>query len=75
MTANARDPATPEEQAEALAELIEKARRQPGVAEVMKVYEGWRSADEAARPYLQTMTTRQIVSLSDNSGPCVRGLK
>lgn len=72
MTADARRLAAPEEQAEALTELIEQARRQPGVAELMEVYEGWQSVDEAARPYLQTMATRQIVSLSDNSGPCVR---
>jgi len=51
-----------------LSDLIESARRQPGVKDLMAVYETWRTLDSATLQYRQTMGVKRIISLSNESG-------
>jgi hypothetical protein len=55
-----------------VSELIEKAARQPGVHELMTVYEKWRLFDDSCRPFRQIMGMIRVVSLSNTSGPAIR---
>lgn len=63
-------PDTPDPQSRRHSELLEQALRQPGVRELMAVYQNWRLLEDVAR--LQDGVVKRIVSESDNSGPMVR---
>jgi len=52
--------------------LLESAKNQPGVKEVMAVYDTWRTLDKTFQLHQQILGTTRIVSLSNNSGPVVR---
>ncbi len=50
-----------------LAELIEAARKQPGVAELMDVYQQHQVIEQTANAYQALFGVKRIVSLSDGS--------
>lgn len=50
-------------------ELLEKAMQQPGVAEVVKLYEAQRSSTEAFTKAQHAVSNRWIVSSSTSSTP------
>ena len=52
--------------------LIQAAARQPGVAELLSVYESWRRFDEVFEAHNQFMATKHVVSTSSSSGPVLR---
>jgi hypothetical protein len=49
--------------------LIEKAAKQPGVAELLKVYKSWQQFDEVLEIHNRLMATKHIVSISSSSNP------
>ena len=52
---------------EELVRLIKQAQAQPGIPEVMAIYNNWRKLEDAARPQLQAMNPKIIVTSSDTS--------
>jgi len=52
---------------QSLEALLRKALREPGVAEMMKVFDGWRATDAAASAYMLAMEDQQVVTASDSS--------
>lgn len=63
----------PEKKADAaeLSELLEQALKEPGVKELMDLYDSWRTLEDAARPYRQAMAVRRIISASNSSTPII----
>ena len=53
-------------------ELLKRAMRQPGIADLMQVYESWRKYEEVSKTADLIKATRQITSLSTSSGPLLR---
>ena len=51
--------------------LIEAAARQPGVAELFKVYEVWQKFDQVFETQSQFMAPKQFVSTSSSSVPAM----
>jgi hypothetical protein len=49
--------------------LIEKAARQPGVVELLKVYKSWQQFDEVLEAHNRLMATKHIVTISSSSDP------
>lgn len=49
--------------------LLKQAMKNPGVRELVEVYENWQRLDRPAQAYRQVMAPRSIVSLSDTSAP------
>jgi hypothetical protein len=47
--------------------LIEAARKQPGVQELMTVYETWRTLDTVTQSHKQAMGIKRIISISNVS--------
>ena len=52
--------------------LLESAMKQPGIKEVMEVYNSWKVLDKTVQFHQQVLGMTRIVSLSNNSGPVVR---
>ena len=52
---------------EDLVRLIKQAQAQPGIPEVMAIYNNWRKLEDAARPQFQAMNPKIIVTSSDTS--------
>ena len=52
--------------------IIDAASKQPGVAELLKVYESWRSFESVRDVYVQATTPQQVISLSSSSAPVLR---
>ena len=48
-------------------DLLAKARAQPGVRTLMRVYGRWRQTERLAYPYLQVLEPRPLISASDSS--------
>lgn len=57
-----------------LNELLQKALQQPGIQDAMFVYEAWRRVDDAARPCIQAMSQRPVVSFSNMTSPTFTAL-
>jgi len=57
------------EQGTEVTKLLEQALKEPGVKELMDLYDSWRTLEEAAWPYRQAMAVRTIVSASNSSTP------
>lgn len=51
-----------------LSSLIEAAQSQPGIQDLMAVYETWKEIEDATQPHRQAMGVKRIVSLSNESG-------
>lgn len=51
-----------------LSDLIEAAQKQPGVQDLMAVYETWKEIEDATQLHRQAMGVKRIVSLSNESG-------
>ena len=60
---------TGDARSEQVSELLQRALSQPGVREVMEVYDHWQARNRAAEPYMRAMSAKQIVSLSNCSEP------
>lgn len=56
-----------QEQVQELNELIQTAQKQPGVREVMEVYQYYQTVEKVTRFYAQTIATKRIVYLSDGT--------
>ena len=56
----------------AAGELLKRAMRQPGIADLMQVHESWRKYEEVNKTADLMKATRQITSLSTSSGPLLR---
>lgn len=54
-------------EAQELKELIQAAQKQPGIREVMNVYQYYQAAEQVTRFYAQMIATQRIVYLSDGS--------
>jgi len=52
---------------QSLEALLRKALREPGVAEMMKVFEDWRATDAAASAYMLAMEHQQVITASSSS--------
>jgi hypothetical protein len=68
-TTESRKKTGAQEHQDELNELLQKALQQPGVQDVMYVYETWRRIDEASRPCFQAMAQRPAVSFSNTTSP------
>lgn len=55
-----------------LSDLLRQALQQPGVRELMAVYENWKTLEDVVRPHRQAMGVKRIISASNVSGPAVR---
>ncbi len=51
-----------------LSALIEAAQKQPGIQDLMAVYETWKEIENAIQPHKQAMGVRRIISMSNESG-------
>ena len=51
------------------AAMLEEALRQPGIPEVMKVYEDWRSAERGLDVYRRATEKPMNVSTTDHANP------
>ena len=60
---------SPASRAEEARRLVEAAGKQPGVAELCKVYEAWQRFSQVSEAHNRLMATKQIVSTSSSSGP------
>ena len=47
--------------------MLEEALRRPGVTEVMKVYEGWKQADNGLNVYRAATKKPQIVTTTNHA--------
>jgi hypothetical protein len=52
-------------------ELLRKAIRQPGVADMVQVYETWRKYERPISDFESANTIREVTSLSSSSGPAL----
>jgi hypothetical protein len=52
-----------------ISKLIESARKQPGVQEVMAVYEKWKTFDASIQSQRRVVGIHRIISLSSSSVP------
>jgi hypothetical protein len=52
--------------------LIEQALNQPGISELMAVYNYWRTLDDVARQQFQAVGVKRVILASNSSGPMVR---
>jgi hypothetical protein len=59
-------------QPQELSDLLREALQQPGVRELMAVYENWKMLEDVTRPHRQAMGVKRIISASNVSGPTVR---
>lgn len=64
-----KEVSTPDSRAHEVTDLLQQALQQPGVRELMEVYEQWQRRDEATRPYLQALGVKRIISASNTSRP------
>jgi hypothetical protein len=55
-----------------LSDLLRQALQQPGVRELMAVYEHWKTLENVAQSHCQALGMRRIISTSNVSGPMVR---
>ena len=55
-----------------LSDLLRQALQQPGVRELMAVYEHWKTLEHVAQSHRQALGVRRIISASNVSGPTVR---
>jgi hypothetical protein len=55
--------------ADEVSAILERALAQPGVREMMSVFQRWESLREAVRPYGQAASGRTLVALADTSAP------
>ena len=53
-------------------QLLQSALSQPGVRELVEVYEAWKAVEAVAAPQRQLMGVKRTVSVSSSSGPVVR---
>ena len=67
-TRKATHPAANVEAREAF-DLFQMALRQPGVRELMDVYERWQQVDAVAEPYREAMAVKKMVAVSNSSYP------
>jgi hypothetical protein len=58
---------SPGTQPQELSDLLTQALQQPGVCELMAVYERWQVLDNVARRYRQAMGMKRIISASNTS--------
>ena len=54
--------------------LIETAAKQPGIAELLRVYDSWRQFDTALEAHNRLVAPKQVVSSSSSSDPVLRQL-
>jgi hypothetical protein len=52
--------------------LIKQALKQPGVSELMAVYNRWRTLEDVARHQFQAFGVKRVILASNSSGPTVR---
>jgi hypothetical protein len=52
--------------------LVDTAAKQPGVAELCRVYEAWQRYDQVFQTHHRLTAAKQIVSISNSSGPALR---
>jgi hypothetical protein len=64
------DSQKPDVSRERLDELLEKAMEQPGIRDVMYVYDAWRHIDETCRPHFDAMDEQPSISVSNATSPC-----
>jgi hypothetical protein len=64
-----RAPMTSSVRAEEHARMLAEALRQPGVEDVVAVYQTWRNLDSAIQRVTAASTPRPMVSASDSSVP------
>ena len=50
-------------------EMLQRAVAQPGVKEMMSVYQRWESLRKATQAYSQAASCRTVVALADTSTP------
>ena len=50
-----------------LKDLLQAAQEQPGIREVMEVYQYYQTIEQVARLYTQAIATNRIVYLSDGT--------
>ena len=50
-------------------EILQRAVAQPGVKEMMSVYQRWESLRDATQAYSQSASCKTVVSLADTSTP------
>lgn len=55
-----------------VSELLEQALSQPGVNELMAVYDHWKALDAVARYQFQAIGIKRVILDSNTSGPVVR---
>jgi hypothetical protein len=60
---------------EKLQQLIRDASEQPGIRELMAVYEKWRALDSVAQTYRHVLGAQRVVVLSSSSTPALAGQK
>ena len=58
-----------ENKAQEYAELLENALRQPGVREVMAVYENWKRFDAVAQTHRHALAVGKVITASNVSSP------
>jgi hypothetical protein len=59
-------------QPQELSDLLKPALQQPGIRELMAVYENWKTLEDVVRPHRQAMGVKRIISVSNVSGPTGR---
>ena len=52
--------------------LIEAAAKQPGIADLIRVYESWQRFDQVFEVHNRLIAAKHIVSTSSSSGPILR---
>jgi hypothetical protein len=52
-----------------LPDLLRKARAQPGVKDLMRVYRAWQTAEGTVRPFRQVLHGTPVISASNSSLP------
>jgi len=53
-------------------DLLKQAMKQPGIQQLMAVYEDWKKVDNVAKPYREVMGVKRVISTSNTSGPINR---
>ena len=49
--------------------LLKQAMKNPGVRDLVEVYENWQRVDRSAQAYREVMSPKSVVSSSDTSAP------
>jgi hypothetical protein len=52
--------------------MIRCSINQPGISELMAVYNYWRTLDDVARQQFQAVGVKRVILASNSSGPMVR---